>query len=145
MIWTWHYFQWTLKNVSLYLKVIHTTLLKWRYIGKITIHSWLEKKLGSKLFNDFYIYNKMFFQMVGNERLPDFLLIKFNTSQRRTDYTAGNWDQLFSKFIFKRQRGYYILQVEIKYFLELVLTNIITLGLFTNLSVCVYILDCILD
>jgi hypothetical protein len=49
--------------------------------------------------------------IVGSMRLPDYLLIAHNTSQSRSDYTAGNWDQLYSRFVFKRQRGYYILQV----------------------------------
>ena len=82
--------------------------------------------------------------MIGATRLPDFMLIAYNTSQTRTDYTAGNWDQLYSKFIFKRQRGYYILQVFFLYLIHSHTSDLVP-GVFANVLVSVHFMDRFLD
>ena len=43
--------------------------------------------------------------------LPDYELIDFEHKQDMLVYTAGLWDQLETKFIFRRLYGYYVLQV----------------------------------
>lgn len=46
----------------------------------------------------------------ANIHLPDFEFSNFTWSSARNDYTAGTWDQLSVKLLFRRQFGYYILQ-----------------------------------
>uniref|UniRef100_A0AC35UGA7 Ligand-gated ion channel 50 n=1 Tax=Rhabditophanes sp. KR3021 TaxID=114890 RepID=A0AC35UGA7_9BILA len=51
-------------------------------------------------------------------KLPDYQLVKCSWSKSNFFYPAGNWDQLKAIFIFKRNYGYYILQLYLPSYLS---------------------------
>jgi hypothetical protein len=74
------------------------------------------------------------------QKLPDYVVVTRYEEYAQNVYTAGKWDQLTARFVFQRQRGYYILQVE-----SAVLSIHSHSGLSAHLSRRVHIVDRVLD
>ncbi|KAE9546466.1 hypothetical protein FO519_010322, partial [Halicephalobus sp. NKZ332] len=59
---------------------------------------------------------------VKDIQLPDFDMVKFDTSKVNMFYPNGYWDQLQAEFTFKRRYGFYILQAYVPTYLTIIVS-----------------------